>query len=55
MTEESKPRNAVGRLWAYLRHPSPKYSILTIWAAALALGIAFWGAFNWSAEPSNKM
>jgi cytochrome c-type protein NapC len=55
MSEEKRPRSALGRLWAYLRHPSPKYSILTIWAVGLALGIAFWGAFNWSVEASNKM
>jgi cytochrome c-type protein NapC len=55
MTEEKSPRSTLGRLWAYLRHPSPKYSILTIWVVGLALGITFWGGFNWSVEASNKM
>jgi cytochrome c-type protein NapC len=55
MSEEKPPRSTLGRLWAYLRHPSPKYSILAIWAVGLALGITFWGGFNWAVEASNKM
>jgi cytochrome c-type protein NapC len=55
MTEEDRSRSILGRLWAYLRHPSPKYSILTIWAVGLAIGITFWGGFNWAVEASNKM
>jgi cytochrome c-type protein NapC len=55
MTDVKRSGGALGRLWAYLRHPSPKYSILTIWAVGLAIGITFWGGFNWSVEASNKM
>jgi len=55
MADEQRSRNALARLWAYLRHPSPSYSILTIWAVGLVIGITFWGGFNWAVEASNQM
>ncbi|MBI2314040.1 MAG: NapC/NirT family cytochrome c [Betaproteobacteria bacterium] len=47
--------NIVRRLWNYFTHPSPSYSILAIWAVGLAIGITFWGGFNWAVEASNKL
>jgi cytochrome c-type protein NapC len=55
MADEKRSGSALGRLWAYLRHPSPNYSILTIWAVGLVIGITFWGGFNWAVEASNKL
>lgn len=53
MAESSQ--NPLRRLWAFLRHPSPSYSILTIWAVGLAIGITFWGGFNWAVESTNTL
>lgn len=56
MTERNgtAPPNSLRRLWGYLTHPSPRYSILTIWAVGLAIGVTLWGGFNWAIEASNK-
>jgi cytochrome c-type protein NapC len=55
MADEKRSRSALGRLWAYLRNPSPNYSILAIWAVGLVIGITLWGGFNWAVEASNKL
>jgi cytochrome c-type protein NapC len=52
--EKAGSGNILRRLWVYLTHPSPSYSILTIWAVGLAIGVTLWGGFNWAVEASNK-
>jgi cytochrome c-type protein NapC len=52
--ENANSGNPLRRLWAYLTHPSPSHSILTIWAVGLAIGVTLWGGFNWAVEASNK-
>jgi len=52
--ENSTTGNVLRRAWDYITHPSPSYSILTIWVVGLAIGVTFWGGFNWAVEASNK-
>jgi len=50
---ERKRRNFVARLWRWLSRPSPTYALGTLMALGIALGIFFWGSFNWAMELSN--
>ncbi|MBP9219069.1 MAG: NapC/NirT family cytochrome c [Sterolibacterium sp.] len=42
-------------LWAILKRPSAKYSLLTLLVIGFISGIAFWGAFNTGMEATNNM
>jgi cytochrome c-type protein NapC len=42
-------------LWATLRRPSVKYSMLGLLVAGFFSGIFFWGGFNTGMEATNKM
>ncbi len=42
-------------LWAALKRPSAKYSLLTLLIVGFISGIAFWGAFNTGMEATNHM
>jgi cytochrome c-type protein NapC len=42
-------------LWAILRRPSVKYSMLGLLVAGFFSGIIFWGGFNTGMEATNKM
>ena len=47
--------DALRRLWAVLRRPSPKYSLLTLLVAGAVGGVVFWGGFNTVLEATNTM
>ena len=55
MTDNDDRLGAPAGLWATLRQPSLKYSLLTIVAVAFFGGIAFWGGFNTALEATNTM
>jgi cytochrome c-type protein NapC len=42
-------------LWAALRRPSAKYSLLTLVAGGFIAGIIFWGGFNTGMEATNQL
>ena len=45
----------LGRCWSALKHPSAKYSLLTLLVAGFFSGIIFWGGFNTAMEATNTM
>jgi cytochrome c-type protein NapC len=45
----------IGRLWATLRRPSAKYSLLTVLVVGFFSGIVFWGGFNTAMEATNTL
>ncbi|QKM65181.1 Denitrification system component NirT [Polynucleobacter tropicus] len=46
---------ALKKLWAFLKKPSAKYSILAISVTGFIAGILFWGAFNTGMEATNTL
>jgi len=48
-----KQPGALGRLWAFLRRPSARYSLLALLVVGFFSGIIFWGGFNTAMEVSN--
>ncbi len=42
-------------LWAILKRPSTKYSLLTLLVVGFASGIMFWGGFNTVVEATNTL
>ena len=42
-------------LWARLRRPSVKYSLLGLLLTGMVLGVVFWGGFNTAMEATNKL
>jgi cytochrome c-type protein NapC len=42
-------------LWARLRRPSVKYSLLGLLLTGMVLGVLFWGGFNTAMEATNKL
>jgi cytochrome c-type protein NapC len=45
----------LARLWASLRTPCVKYSLLTVGGSFFVAGIIFWGGFNTGLEATNSM
>ncbi|MEI8157419.1 MAG: NapC/NirT family cytochrome c [Burkholderiales bacterium] len=45
----------IGRLWATLRAPSAKYSLLALLVVGFFSGLIFWGGFNTALEATNTM
>jgi len=45
----------LARVWAILRTPSVKYSLLTLVGGGFAGGIIFWGGFNTALEATNTL
>src|SRR6187431_2404433 len=43
------------RLWAVLRKPSAKFSLLTLLVVGGVGGVLFWGGFHYSLELTNTM
>ena len=46
---------ALRRLWAVLRQPSSKYSLLALLVVGAIGGVVFWGTFNTVLEATNTM
>ena len=46
-------KGLIGRCWQALRHPSAKYSLLTLLVAGFIGGVVFWGGFNTVVEATN--
>lgn len=56
MTNESPgTQGRLRGLWAMLRKPSVKYSLITLLTVGFFSGIIFWGAFNTGMEATNTM
>ena len=51
-TEENQTRPG---LWARLRRPSTRYSLLGLLGTGMILGVIFWGGFNTAMEATNQM
>ena len=51
----NKEPGALKKLWAFLKKPSAKYSILAISVTGFIGGILFWGAFNTGMEATNTL
>ena len=49
-----EPGNRTG-LWAALRRPSAKYSLMTLLVGGFIAGIIFWGGFNTAMEATNTL
>ncbi|MBK6401385.1 MAG: NapC/NirT family cytochrome c [Rhodocyclaceae bacterium] len=49
-----EPGNRTG-LWAALRRPSAKYSLMTLLVGGFIAGILFWGGFNTAMEATNTL
>ena len=49
-----EPGNRTG-LWAALRRPSAKYSLMTLLVGGFIAGIFFWGGFNTGMEATNTL
>lgn len=45
----------LGGLWAMLRQPSAKYSLIALLTVGFFSGIFFWGGFNTAMEATNTM
>jgi cytochrome c-type protein NapC len=45
----------VGRIWAALRRPSARYSLLSLLVVGFFSGIVFWGGFNTAMEATNQL
>ena len=43
------------RTWTVLKHPSAKYSLLTLLVVGFFSGILFWGGFNTGMEATNQL
>jgi cytochrome c-type protein NapC len=43
------------RIWATLKKPSAKYSILALSSVSFVVGILFWGGFNTAMEATNSL
>ena len=43
------------RVWAFLRKPSSKYSLMTLLTVGFVGGIIFWGGFNTAMEATNRL
>ncbi len=52
--DNSKP-GRLKRIWAILKTPSAKYSLLALLSVGFVSGILFWGAFNTGMEATNTM
>lgn len=48
-----KTKALAGKCWTVLWQPTAKYSLGTLAIGGFALGIIFWGGFNWSLEITN--
>lgn len=46
---------AITRLWATLRAPSAKYSLLAVLVVGFFSGLIFWGGFNTALEATNSL
>jgi len=43
----------LGHLWVFLARPGTRYPLGAVLLVGMALGIMFWGSFNWAMELSN--
>jgi len=48
-----KKKNILARLWANLKQPSSRYSLGGLLVVGFAVGILFWGGFNWAMDLTN--
>jgi cytochrome c-type protein NapC len=45
----------IAALWATLKKPSAKYSLLALLAVGFVSGVFFWGGFNTAMEATNQL
>jgi cytochrome c-type protein NapC len=55
MRHGEQQMNAIRRLWAVLKQPSAKYSLLGLLTVGFFSGIIFWGGFNTAMEATNTL
>ena len=51
---DTKP-GLIKRVWAFMRTPSAKYSLLTLLGSGFIAGVLFWGGFNTAMEATNTL
>ncbi len=55
MTDQSSNPGASDSLWAKLKRPSARYSVLSLLVVGFFAGIFFWGGFNTGMEATNTL
>lgn len=50
--DESRP-GLLARCWATVMRPSRRFSLGTLLAGGIAIGVVLWGGFNWALELTN--
>ena len=55
MTSNESSPGVLARIWAALRRPSAKYSLLGLLVVGFFSGIIFWGGFNTAMEATNAL
>lgn len=55
MSSNTTKKGFLGRIWAALRTPSAKYSILALFGGGMIAGVIFWGGFNTAMEATNTL
>ena len=55
MSSDTTKKGFFGRIWAALRKPSAKYSVLALFGGGMIAGIIFWGGFNTAMEATNTL
>ena len=55
MNNNTQQKNALCKIWAFLKKPSAKYSLLTLLVVGFFSGIIFWGGFHTALERTNTL
>ena len=55
MSSDPTKKGFFGRIWAALRKPSAKYSVLALFGGGMIAGVIFWGGFNTAMEATNTL
>ena len=55
MSSDTTKKGFFGRIWAALRKPSAKYSVLALFGGGMIAGVIFWGGFNTAMEATNTL
>jgi cytochrome c-type protein NapC len=50
---DERPRGMFGRLWRWLGSPARSTALGTLIVGGFAVGVMFWGGFNWALEITN--
>ena len=53
MSDKTKRRGFVGRIWGALRRPAVSIAAGTLLSVGFVSGVVFWGGFNWGMDITN--